>query len=342
MGVAGGGSEKAFGFVVLAGLSTGIGASVVFSDKAIQKTNPRVLASCLGGASGVMLYVSFLDIFSKSLDAYAEVHDESRAYTLATVTFFCGFILYALIDFIVHLVDPHGHSHDIDIGEFMGRSAQGCAHSHGHNHSHSSLHGIELTAIEMMAFDSALEGGTVTLPAAEAECALPAAEVYSDVKIMQTDVEKKKLAKMGLMTALAISIHNFPEGLLTYVGYISDPAVGISLAAAIGIHNIPEGLCVAIPVYYATGSRCKAFGWAMISGFSEILGGGLGWAVLANTVDSNVYGALFGVVGGMMVMICISELIPTAVRYDPEDKVTTKSIIGGMIVMAVSLILLNQ
>jgi zinc transporter ZupT len=261
-----------------------------------------------------MLYVSFLDIFSKSLDAYAEVHSESDSYTLATVTFFCGFILYGLIDAIVHIIDPDSHSHDI--GDFLDGGAHGRALEKRN----------EGAPLELTAIDNALEGGSV-----------------SKVKVeTAAEVEKRKLAKMGLMTALAISIHNFPEGLLTFVGYISDPAVGVTLAIAIGIHNIPEGLCVAIPVYYATGSRWKAFGWAMISGFSEMLGGALGWAVLANVVGSNVYGALFGIVGGMMVMICISELIPTAIRYDPKDEITTKSIIFGMIIMAISLILLNQ
>jgi ZIP family zinc transporter len=307
--------------VVGAGMATGLGAAVVFSDRAIQLANKKVLAGCLGLASGVMLYVSFLDIFSKSLDEYSAVdgRDENVAYALATLTFFSGFALYAVIGMIVHYIDPDSHSHDI--GDYLGKPPPSVGEPTEDG-----------KPIEMVAIDGALEGGI-------SPAHLGTVDSGAD---LGTEGEKRKLAKMGLMTALAISIHNFPEGLLTFVGYIADPAVGASLAIAIGIHNVPEGLCVAIPVYYATGSRWKAFGWAMISGFSEVLGGALGWAVLANVVGPNVYGFLFGMVGGMMVMICISELIPTAIRYDPQDEVTSKSIIAGMAIMALSLIMLNQ
>lgn len=300
---------KAFGLVVAAGLATGIGAGFVFSDRAIKLANKKMLAACLGIASGVMLYVSFLDIFSKSLDAYAEVHDESKAYAYATITFFSGFAVYGLINLLVHLISPGAHNHGN--ADFLDKpSAQ--------------------PAVPITATESTLEGHGH-------ERALRPHGADEE----QDEASKKRLKRMGLMTALAIAIHNFPEGLATFVGYVADPKVGVSLAIAIGIHNIPEGLCVAIPVYYATGSRCKAFGWAMLSGASEIVGGGLGWAVLANVVGPDVYGALFGVVGGMMVMICISELIPTAHRYDPKDSVTTYSIILGMGIMALSLVLLN-
>ena len=155
----------------------------------------------------------------------------------------------------------------------------------------------------------------------------------------QTQVQDKELVRMGMMTALAIGIHNFPEGLATFVATLSNPAVGASLAVAIAIHNIPEGLCVAIPVYYATGNRWKAFGWAFLSGISEPIGAGLGWLILKDKMTDLVYGILFGMVAGMMVIITLQELIPTAVRYDPADKVTTNSIIFGMAVMALSLIL---
>ena len=144
---------------------------------------------------------------------------------------------------------------------------------------------------------------------------------------------------MGLMTAVAIGIHNFPEGLATFVAALSDPSVGLALAVAIAIHNIPEGLCVAIPVYYATGNRWKAFGWALLSGVSEPIGAALGWLVLKDVMSELVYGLLFGLVAGMMVNITLHELIPTAVRYDPADKVTTNSIIAGMAIMALSLVL---
>lgn len=151
--------------------------------------------------------------------------------------------------------------------------------------------------------------------------------------------EKKRLAKMGLNTALAIALHNFPEGLATFVAAVNDPSVGAILAFAIAIHNIPEGLCVALPIYYATGSRLKAFLWALLSGASEIVAALLGWAVLASTVDETTYATLFGLVAGMMVIISVRELLPTAHHYDPEDTVVTYSFIAGMSLMALSLVL---
>ena len=153
--------------------------------------------------------------------------------------------------------------------------------------------------------------------------------------------EKKKLVKMGLSTALAIALHNFPEGLATFVAALDDPGVGAVFAIAIGLHNIPEGLCVALPIYYATGNRWKAFMWGCLSGTSELLAAFLGWLVLASTMNEVVYSTLFGLVAGMMVFISIRELIPTAHRYDPQDTVVTNSTIVGMAVMALSLVLLK-
>lgn len=151
--------------------------------------------------------------------------------------------------------------------------------------------------------------------------------------------EQKKLVKMGMSTALAIALHNFPEGLATFVAALENPQVGAVLAIAIGIHNIPEGLCVALPIYYATGNRCKAFLWGCLSGLSEPVAALLGWAVLANSMSQEVYALLFGLVSGMMVIISLKELIPTAHRYDPEDTVVTYSLIAGMGVIALSLVL---
>lgn len=120
---------------------------------------------------------------------------------------------------------------------------------------------------------------------------------------------------------------------------LSDPKVGAVLAIAIAIHNIPEGLCVAMPVYYATGNRIRAFLWAVLSGVSEPIAALLGWAVLANSFSDELYGVLFGMVSGMMVIISVRELLPTAHRYDPEDSVVTNAFMFGMAIMALSLAL---
>ena len=151
--------------------------------------------------------------------------------------------------------------------------------------------------------------------------------------------EKKRLIRMGVNTALAIAIHNFPEGLATFVAALDEPKVGAVLAVALGIHNIPEGLCVALPVYYATGNRMKGFLWGLLSGLTEPIGALVGYLILAKFMKDQVYAILFGLVAGMMTYISFRELIPTAFRYDPKDTVVTNAVILGMMVMAISLVL---
>jgi ZIP family zinc transporter len=119
---------------------------------------------------------------------------------------------------------------------------------------------------------------------------------------LSNDHHRFGLQRMGLMTALAIAIHNFPEGLATFVAALADPVNGLAIAFAIALHNIPEGVCVAMPVYYATGSRWKAFLWAFASGISEPIGGVIGYSLLYGSRMSNMaYGVLFCLVAGMMV-----------------------------------------
>jgi zinc transporter ZupT len=179
------------------------------------------------------------------------------------------------------------------------------------------------------------EAGGDTTPEGEGDSGSEENEEEDD----HVAVENKKLMRMSINTAVAIGLHNFPEGLATFVAALNDTRVGGVLAIAIAIHNIPEGLCVAMPIYYATGNRWKAFGWAVLSGASEPLAALLGWAILANSFSDDMYAVLFGLVAGMMVIISVRELLPTAHRYDPEDTVVTYSFMIGMAIMAVSLVL---
>ncbi len=147
-----------------------------------------------------------------------------------------------------------------------------------------------------------------------------------------------RLLRMGLFSALAIAIHNFPEGLATFVGALKDPALGLSIAVAIAIHNIPEGIAVSVPIYYATGSRRKAFGLSFVSGLAEPLGALVGYTVLAPFMTDSVFGILFAGVAGIMVFISLDELLPTAREYG-EHHLAIYGMVVGMAVMAVSLLL---
>ena len=152
--------------------------------------------------------------------------------------------------------------------------------------------------------------------------------------------ERSQLGRMGAMTALAIALHNFPEGLATFLATVSDPSVGIALGVAIAVHNVPEGVCVAMPMYYSTGSRKKGFMWSLISGVTEPIGGIVGYAILQPVFTDFVFGIIFAMVGGMMVFIVLHELLPTAHRYMPHASgQVTFFVVLGMAVMALSLVL---
>ncbi len=150
--------------------------------------------------------------------------------------------------------------------------------------------------------------------------------------------KKRNLERMGMFSALAIAIHNFPEGLATFVGGIQDPALGISIAVAIAIHNIPEGIAVSVPLFYATGSRKKAFGYSFLSGLSEPVGAVLGYFLLLRYLNDYIFGLLFALVAGIMVFISLDELLPTAEKYG-EHHVAMYGVVAGMAVMAASLVL---
>ena len=151
-------------------------------------------------------------------------------------------------------------------------------------------------------------------------------------------IEKNKLLRMGLFTALAIAIHNFPEGLATFIATYEEPAVGIAIAIAIAIHNIPEGIAVSIPVYHATGSRVKAFWYSFASGLAEVVGALIGYFILLQFFNDYVFGIIFAGVAGIMVFISLDQLLPTAQRYGYHH-LSIYGLIAGMAVMAASLIL---
>jgi ZIP family zinc transporter len=152
------------------------------------------------------------------------------------------------------------------------------------------------------------------------------------------NAKKTKLMRMGLFSALAVGIHNFPEGLATFMSALADPALGISIAVAIAIHNIPEGLAVSAPIHYATGSRRKAFFWSFLSGLSEPVGALIGYFLLRSVFNEATFGAIFGAVAGIMIYISLDELLPTAEEYG-EHHIAIFGLIAGMLVMAISLVL---
>lgn len=150
--------------------------------------------------------------------------------------------------------------------------------------------------------------------------------------------DNSKLMRMGMFTALAIGLHNFPEGLATFVSALQEPSVAIPIVVAVALHNIPEGIAVSVPIYHATGSRIKAFRYSFLSGLAEPLGGLLGWLILMPIMNDVVFGVIFAGVAGIMVFISFDELLPAAREYG-EHHLSIYGLISGMIVMAASLLL---
>ena len=154
----------------------------------------------------------------------------------------------------------------------------------------------------------------------------------------ETKIQASSLMRMGIFTALAIAIHNFPEGLATFVSALQDPSIAIPIVVAIAIHNIPEGIAVSVPIYQATGSKKKAFIYSFVSGLAEPIGALIGWLVLMPVMNDVVFGVIFAAVAGIMVFISLDELLPAAREYG-EHHLSIYGLISGMVVMAVSLLL---
>lgn len=263
----------AFLMTALAGLSTGFGSLIALLSK---KTNTKFLSVSLGFSAGVMIYVSFVEIFPKAVDSLLNGRSERAATILAVLGFFVGIIIIAVID---QLIPEEENPHEIkDPAHFM-------------EHQPSQL-----------------------------------------------EKSKGSLMRTGVFTALALAIHNFPEGLATFITALDSPTMAIPIVVAIAIHNIPEGISVSVPIYFATGSRRKAFLYSFLSGLAEPIGALVGYLILMPFLNDTVEGFVFAAVAGIMVFISIDELLPTAEEYG-QHHLSILGFVLGMALMAVSLIL---
>ncbi len=257
-----------FLLTLLAGLATGIGSLIALMAKA---TNRKFLSYSLGLSAGVMIYVSFVEIFPSAATFVQTVYSERIAHMWVALFFFIGIGVIALIDKLVPSIEnPH-----------------------------------EMRSVEELTHHP----------------------------------PKSKLMRMGVMTALAIGVHNFPEGMATFMAAWDNPTLGIAIAVAIAIHNIPEGIAVSVPVFHATGDRWKAFRLSFLSGLAEPIGALVGYLLLMPFLSPMVMGAVFAMVAGIMVYISLDELLPAAREWG-EHHISIYGVVSGMAIMAISLILL--
>lgn len=153
-------------------------------------------------------------------------------------------------------------------------------------------------------------------------------------------VKRRRMMRTGTVTALAIGIHNFPEGFATFIAGLTDLQVALPVALAIALHNIPEGVAVAVPIREATGSRRKAVRWSFLSGLAEPAGALIGFALLMPFMNDFTLGTTFALVAGIMVFISLDELLPTAREFG-KHHLAMYGLVAGMAVMAISLLLFS-
>lgn len=258
----------AFLLTTLAGLATGIGGLfAIITDK----KNKKFLSFVLGLSAGVMIYVSFVELFAESLETLTSVYGEKNGTIVTVIAFFGGMFFIGLIDRLIP-ADKNPHEiHSADVAENPKK-------------------------------------------------------------------ERKKLLRTGLFTALAVAIHNFPEGIATFLSVMKSPTMAAPIVAAIAIHNIPEGIAIAVPIYQSTGSRRKAFLFSFLSGLAEPIGALVGYLILMPFLNDTVNGVIFSAVAGIMVFISVDELLPTAEEYG-EHHLAIYGLVTGMAVMAISLIM---
>lgn len=183
----------------------------------------------------------------------------------------------------------------------------------------------EMRGVDDVTYDPHLEDQ----PEACVECIIDREEVK----------RKKDLARVGRVSAVAIIIHNLPEGLASFVAALADPALGISIAFAIAIHNIPEGIAVAVPLYAGTGDKKRSFLTALFSGLAEPVGAVIGFLLFRPFLSDALLGIIFAAVAGIMVFISLDELLPSAEKQGEHHIVIAGTVIG-MAIMAVSLLII--
>lgn len=256
----------AFLLTIFAGLSTAIGSCLAFFCK---KTNTKFLSAALGFSAGVMIYVSFVEIFVESQELLMSSYGARLGMSIAIIGFFGGIAISALID---KFIPEFGNPHEIHKVEEMQKRKQ------------------------------------------------------------------RKLYCVGMCSAVAVAVHNFPEGIATFISAIGNLKLGIPIAIAVAIHNIPEGIAISVPIFYSTGSRKKAFYYSAMSGLAEPLGALLAYLVLMPFLNDTLLGVMFAIVAGIMIYISLDQLLPTAEEYG-EHHIAIYGLVMGMAVMAVSLLL---
>ncbi|KAI9997275.1 hypothetical protein PInf_000715 [Phytophthora infestans] len=267
----------AMGMSVLGGIATTLSVLVISVERLKFLADPRSLSIAFALSAGVMIFIAFADLYAEALTYYraaftpgttdpeayehggasttAEVCDDTcngNTYLAATGVFFVGVAIILFVEWLVQLC--------VRAGGWRESFEDGRRYREGECYIASPVPGTPVDAARQ----------ELASPAGEENNAL-----LEEIKV------KEEYRRTGVLTGIAIAIHNFPEGLALFVSSLAGLRTGIVLSVGIILHNFPEGVAVAAPVYYATGSKVEAFKWTIISGFAQVLGAGIGWAAVS-------------------------------------------------------------
>ncbi|KAF1789435.1 Multicopper oxidase, type 3 [Phytophthora cactorum] len=333
----------AMGMSVLGGVATTLSVLVISVERLKFLADPRSLSIAFALSAGVMIFIAFADLYAEALTYYraaftpgttdpeAYEHGGSttstgvcddtcngNTYLAATGVFFVGVVIILL------------------------RKDRAAARA-------AANADLEADGEKAMRTDDGAEKPSVVhiaspVPgtpndASRQELASPAGQEAE--ALLEEMKVKEEYRRAGVLTGIAIAIHNFPEGLALFVSSLAGLRTGIVLSVGIILHNFPEGVAVAAPVYYATGSKVEAFKWTIISGFAQVLGAGIGWAAVSGGMSYSLEATLYALVAGMLVCITAKELLPGAYKFDPSGKVFVPSFFIGIAIIALSLVALN-
>ncbi|KAG1708212.1 hypothetical protein DVH05_024895 [Phytophthora capsici] len=329
---------SAMGMSVLGAIATSMSILVISVEKLMFLGNPRSLSVAFALSAGVMIFIAFADLWMEAVTFYRAAYTtggtaDPEAYETGATSasagvcdntcagnawlttmgaFLVGMACILPVEYIVHMtVEKKGsywdrqNEKEEDI-EVASANTSPCV-------------------MESRRDMNLLETGT-----------------DEDAKLLAAaQRQKEQYRQAGMMTGIAIAIHNFPEGLALFVSSLQGMQTGIILSVGIILHNLPEGVAIAAPVYYSTGSKLQAFKWTAISGIAQPMGAAVGWAAVSGGLSFALRATLYAVVAGMLVCIAAKELLPGAYRFDPKGKYFVLSFFCGISIIACSMVLIH-
>lgn len=149
---------------------------------------------------------------------------------------------------------------------------------------------------------------------------------------IEQKIKSNKLHKLGIISTLVLMLHNIPEGMTSFISTTANTELGIKLAIAIALHNIPEGISIAIPIYYSTKSKTKAFVYTLIAGFSELIGAIISYIFLQKYINNFLLSIILAITAGIMIDISVYEFVPKAFENEKNKSITLAFVLGILII----------